>query len=489
MKWYRLYALVLLFACLLSGCGKDAVAYKSDKGEVQQDEEIVFEQGLHPAPRTYKINPKGTLSELRAMTFDDENYYKALGASWGTDGRELDYNLGLKASVLNLKSIAGDSDLEGAIQATPLGKRSTSIFTRNLEERTEDTKSKVVNPKFGLNLGVLKIPLLSFGVEYKKVFREYRKRYNNNFIGQADIAYYHSDIRLLLEESVHSRIIEKHLLRPFQLGKYTMSMGAFSSLYAPFTIVGYRSGAKLSAMFMTTEKIAVDSASSDQTFKSDFNFALKGEDKEGKPSVWDMTNGSIYVAYNKNAKAVSRVLSIGGNPSYSVDLPIRNATDNTVNISNWVASIADPRYHKIVDILDQGLIPTSALILEENFRRRFVDIHKKTLVDDGEVTPKLTIAKVFVRTSSEGETLCDVVCMLQTRNGDHLILTPINYDATDSELKRFESVEEFKRRGKDLTAMIRPYFKGLKISGSPSKVFRPYLRTTLMMEFPFTFSR
>ena len=65
------------------------------------------------------------------------------------------------------------------------------------------------------------------------------------------------------------------------------------------------------------------------------------------------------------------VKTIGGSPFFS-NFSIPTKVDNAdINLSQWVSSLNDKNTHKIIDIADEGLIPITEFMLEENMKKDF----------------------------------------------------------------------------------------------------------------------
>ena len=79
---------------------------------------------------------------------------------------------------------------------------------------------------------------------------------------------------------------------------------------------------------------------------------------------------------------------------------------------------------------------------------------------------RIEISKVFIRyDKSSGEPLCDIALVLHTRNGDKLILTKLNENASDEELTSNNLREQYISKGRNLVATVKDIFKGIKKIG------------------------
>ena len=90
----------------------------------------------------------------------------------------------------------------------------------------------------------------------------------------------------------------------------------------------------------------------------------------------------------------------------------------------------------MIDLQDGGLYPISDFILEENFKQRYNDTHMDFQYQESLEEPYIEIIKMYVRKSSSGEKLYDIVPVLNTRQGDKLIFSnPDAANQSDAELR------------------------------------------------------
>ena len=83
-------------------------------------------------------------------------------------------------------------------------------------------------------------------------------------------------------------------------------------------------------------------------------------------------------------------------------------------------------------------------MLEKNFRYRLDDTTNGFLESFGEVQdPKIEIVKVLAKTTSTGEKLYEIAAILNTRQGDKIILSDGTYlNASDSECAQITIIRQ-----------------------------------------------
>ena len=60
--------------------------------------------------------------------------------------------------------------------------------------------------------------------------------------------------------------------------------------------------------------------------------------------------------------------TVGGSPAFPVFTIPQKLEDVNLDLSQWMASLADTTTHSIVDIADEGLLPITEFILEKNIK-------------------------------------------------------------------------------------------------------------------------
>lgn len=499
MKTNKFILLLISMFMVLNSCNQDELIKQESnkKGEI---DDITFVEGIYksttlkrnfPKIKFEKYEKRNLAARSYSSTASYNNiYYEALGRSFKYDPAELDPNNNIRERVIDIDSFSKQGNNKDFIQITPLNQRKGEIKVYDSYEKNEEKDSIVFNNEFNVDFNLFELTFNLGKNKYTETFTNYISEINTSHFGELNISYFKGAPQLLITEGDRASLIEKYLSKPFNMAKYTGSMGRFTSYFAPFILSKYRTGARLQAIVAVSNSQTTQTGNMDKLIKDKIGASLKIKDVGfGFSNESTNTEKNNTIHFKDENKFYSRVITIGGSPTYGINLPTKDAYDNFVDFNEWIKTIDEARYQKIIDILPKGLIPTSAFILEENFRRRFNDIHKGILEKDlEEHKPEINIAKVFVRKSPNGEDLCDVVPMLETRNGDKIMLRAVRYDATDAELQSFSTREGYMAKGREFSKTFKPLFKGLRIHGSPSKVFRPYLRYDLIIEFPFNFN-
>lgn len=477
----------------------------------EQDEEIVFEQGVprHKVTETLRALP----TDDQVNWLDNEHYLQFLGRSF-IFPNDPNPTFGLRGQIINVRTMIKDPELEGRIVVSPIAqtKVHTEVF-RDIEHvRTASTETMEQKLGFSIDLGIFSIGRTS---HYEEKFFKSHETFSNSAFGSINIDYLGHQVILDLSRADRAQIIEKHLSPRFLRALYSHPMGEISQNMSPLILTRYQTGGRLTSMYQRTHTWRKDADSVYHKLSDALNMSATksvakavevvqklAEKPEGdkKPSdedkkalekgsqglfqslsfsiSVDMADGRSNYDFVEDDKLYRSITTWGGELSSGLNLPA-STEPQSVDFSQWLMSLHNPQKHKLVNILDKGLLPVSEFILEANFASRLMDIYKGVLEPNTEnETPWIEVAKVFVRNKQDGTPLCDIALVLHTRNGDRFILSELNNRATDQELERNETKSEFTRKGKQLIDRLNRanVYQGLTKSGKPSKVLYPYMR-------------
>lgn len=458
------------------------------------DDEIVFSEATI-SPEVYQKQSSRALPTDNAIEWlDDDNVLKSLGRTYWFKGEEL-VEEELKSPIFNVRTLIQDAELEGSVEV--ISRRQVEVRTQAYQDvrstRTENRRRKKVGGGFSLSFLGFKIGTRS---SHEKTFSAMREYFNTSMFGDADVLVTGKSVRISVGDATRARVIERHLYPRFVRELYNSPIGAVGKSVAPLVLCGYQMGGMVSARYLYKDAQVREIDSVYSSFGSGLNASFKFSKK--------LDDSSAELAFNKDGMNVFEnkseleniyvaISSIGGSPEFQVSLPVFQASELkgvNLDLSSWMKSLDDDKRHVVTEIQDKGLRPLSEFILEENFCRRLTDIYKGVLEENSKnLIPEIEIRKVFVREDASGAALCDVALVLNTRNGDKIILTPLNKDATDAELLSNDDRNVYMRKAKSLVRSYSSVFQGLKRSGRAVKVLRPYLRDELCIEAVVDFDR
>lgn len=498
----------MAFGGFLVACQQELIPETSTKGHVyEEDEDIIFVDHIEDKFKPSTAHPKGQrargLSDGdlapsdQALTYLGYAYYPhAMG------GQESE---NLKTRILDVKSILEDPQLRGTIQSQHVGETYHLIITGEDQNYIMRTRYKQRVHKADLSVNLL--GLLKIGGNYKRDLINYTvtSEHRSEGYGSLEILFKKRKSSMQLSYSSLARIIENYLYPSFRVELFTSSIGEVADLVGPYVLTSYSTGGSILAQYKVQydDYYHSDSINKfvDAGIKASFDIGNNstgngtGDKDKGGSSLKGDAGIDYTFQYHRtkgNTEAKKKFISwrymqsTGGDQAAWRVTPIERG-EVPIDCSTWLSSLKDESTHAIVGVEDQGLQGIEQFILETNYKRRLIDIYKQVLPQiKQEKEPSLRIAKVYVRDDSKGEPLYDVVTILNTRNDDYIMLTPIRYNASDDELAKYKDVSAFKARAKELAREIKPIIALGKPKASLVEVLRPYLREQLCVEFPFT---
>lgn len=169
----------------------------------------------------------------------------------------------------------------------------------------------------------------------------------------------------------------------------------------------------------------------------------------------------------------------------AIETTAKNIEEMNISLAPWISSLTEKETHVIIGFQDSGLMGLSEFVMEENFKRRIQDTHLGFTSNIELVEPFIEIVKVFVRNDYRGDKLYEVAAVLNTRQGDQIILSDGKaMSASDDEL-RANSIDGnvFKAKSLAIADEKRKYYQ-CEIRSNPKKTLNPIIRIPFNMSLP-----
>ena len=263
--------------------------------------------------------------------------------------------------------------------------------------------------------------------------------------------------------------------------------------YGEFVLTGYYTGGRASALFygVDTNSIQFDSKEKDMDVAINASYEWKNKNPATPSDTIHSASGNLSIGTKReNSQTITEKFSalsysiktLGGAYGYSVSTPPYDITSYSIDLTSWLQSLNDPKTHTMIDLQDGGLYPISDFILEENFKQRYNDTHMDFQYQESLEEPYIEIIKMYVRKSSSGEKLYDIVPVLNTRQGDKLIFSnPDAANQSDAELRTNSISSTFLTKSNAIKEEKSKYYQ-LKIKADPNKTINPIIQTTLSFQ-------
>lgn len=270
---------------------------------------------------------------------------------------------------------------------------------------------------------------------------------------------------------------------------YNSSIVEVLDQYGPFVVTGYYSGGRATALYFGEDAKSSESEVKEKNMNTDINASFAwGENKTDATNSVNLEfgfgrkNGNSETSASQLVKTYITIETVGGSNDHRVNTSVDEVKKMSIDMSSWLSSLNNVSTHTLIGIQDAGLTAISSYMLEENFKRRVQDTHLGYLNTDVLIEPFIEIVKVYNRTASNGEKLYDVVAVLNTRQGDKIILNDSKTSqSTDAELKANNNYNTFMAKSQAIANEKKNYYK-CTIKADANKIVTPIIRVPLSIE-------
>ncbi|GAA6338911.1 MAC/perforin domain-containing protein [Phocaeicola massiliensis] len=357
-----------------------------------------------------KTKPRNTKS-IPTLSFSDY-----LGRSFTCSHFPLGDPEDIKIQVINTEKLM--RDYPSYFWKNEIGKGEAQSFAyTGFDRYTENssTTKKINNAGFTLNLG-----LFSLGAHktMTEVFTTSKVEESKRIFGELNIQIRDASYYMQTSSNIIKKIKLDYLTEDFKEELYNLTPSEFFNNYGGFVLSSFITGGRATALYTGIYRNNESTETKEKNMNTDISasYGFKFQkDKDGNVSA----EGGIGKDYshattstNKIEAMETSVKTIGGSPFFS-NFSIPTKVDNAdINLSQWVSSLNDKNTHKIIDIADEGLIPITEFMLEENMKKDF-----KYFIENG--VPSITqIREPYLeinRAILSGTLLSQVTTTLVTR--------------------------------------------------------------------------
>lgn len=299
-----------------------------------------------------------------------------------------------------------------------LGNESAESFSfANFDRFIENSNiKKNVSNGFSLNLGIFK---LGHKKKMSEIFSTSLIENNQCVFGMLNILVKDSCYNLLLSSNIKNKIITNYLHPMFREELYNTSPSEFFSNYGGFVLSNYITGGKALGFYCGIYKQSETSETKEHNMNKEISGSF-GFKKDSISGSWgfgkNFANGNS--STNTFSSLQTSIQTIGGaSGSTAISIPQDINTIN-VDLSEWMKSLKDSKNNSIISVLENGLIPITDFIVEENLKDAFLDIYKNG------VTNITSMQEPYILFSQGEGTLSGVTwyIYLITRFGDQILL-------------------------------------------------------------------
>lgn len=483
MKKHFIYFAVLIIGIACNNT-ENLDNFQSNNSIAESSSELILQERDSALPRVWS-KPISTKLQTRASFTDPTDF---LGYSYAIEsGNSIigDFH-NTKFPIVDMKRLI--AKYPSYITAKEIRSSFSTAYSHASFDRLEENASLTSKVKTGFSLN-----LAGFKIGRKKIITETFTR--NSLIdktcvfGELNVEVINGMMSFQTAENARRRIAADYLDELFIDALYNTSMYDLIRSYGEFVLTGYYTGGRASALFAADANTTTDYQSNEKNLDKEItaSYTWKKGTSVGSDSIGSIS-GELSIGTNRgNNSTVTNsfkslyfsVRTLGGSYGYNVATPELDLNTYKIDLTPWLSSLNDSKTHTMVEIQNEGLFPISDFILEENFSDRYNDTHMGYLEKKYLDEPFIEIVKIYVRKDSNGSNLYAIAAVLNTRQGDKIIMydQAIN-SMSDEELRANNSASTFTAKSNAIMNEKSKYYK-LLIKANPNTIINPIMRIPL----------
>ncbi len=393
MAQQRLRWLCMILLCIFSAtaCTQDLsepITHPNSAPGSERDYTI-----LHPRNPRLTTKIFRTASELRGLNVEEDGFnpkispYKYLGYSYKVGNGIIGHPENLGRSIIDVEGMLNDPSFRDYIIFSRVRYAHSEVQAYDSYDNLakDATTTKKVEGGFALNL---KLFTIGAKTTYNNTFHSFQSTDEKTAAGRLDLFYYDSKVQIDNLSYVQKKIGYSYFRRSFTESLYNSSMKEILEKQGPLVVFGYYTGGRATALYQFNKLDGVNQTNTNRSINAligaTFNWASDGSKKDssktwsGGASIgYDGGNGSEFKRSHGFSSVYNQISLFGGSPENVYSSPAKDVANNFVNLSSWLNSLADPKYHTFVDATDNGLVRLDHLLLEKNFREKLAFLHGK----------------------------------------------------------------------------------------------------------------
>jgi hypothetical protein len=348
---------------------------------------------LHPRNPRLTTKIFRTASELRALNVEEDGFnpkispYKYLGYSYKVGNGIIGHPENLGRSIIDVEGMLNDPSFRDYIIFNRVRYAHSEVQAYDSYDNLakDATTTKKVEGGFALNL---KLFTIGAKTTYNNTFHSFQSTDEKTAAGRLDLFYYDSKVQIDNLSYVQKKIGYSYFRRSFTESLYNSPMTEILEKQGPLVVFGYYTGGRATALYQFNKLDGVNQTNTNRSINAfigaTFNWASDGSKKDnsktgsGGASIgYDGGNSSEFKRSHGFSSVYNQISLFGGSPENVYSSPAKDVANNFVNLSSWLNSLADPKYHAFVDATDNGLVRLDHLLLEKNFREKLAFLHGK----------------------------------------------------------------------------------------------------------------
>ncbi|PCH68368.1 MAG: hypothetical protein COC06_09720 [Bacteroidales bacterium] len=299
-------------------------------------------------------------------------------------------------------------------------------------EKSEVTKK--VKGGFSLNFGVFSIGAKK---SMERTFSKTTINESNRVFGE--LYYQYMDSRYWLKNTSDDiKIMKSYVSQSFTDDLYNITPGELFETYGGFVLCDFIVGGKVIALYSGVYQGNESSETRGKKMQTDIDASY------GKIASGDFGIGRAYSngneLSNKFTDLRTSVKTLGGIGAIATFTNPEKMSSINVNLTAWLNSLSDKNNHSVIDISDNGLLPITEFVREDNLRYPL-----KRMLNHGTIISEFK--EPFLMYAYEDDIINKEIICLVTRFGDAIILYDkeyINKVNTKAIIDKYSSIYKIK---------------------------------------------
>lgn len=410
-----------------------------------------------------------TSSEDEAII--DPRYY--IGRSYDAEVSDVGSPLGIRYPVVDAKKLVAEkSDL---FKKITINSSESDLFSfvgfDNYWKRSNSNKT--VSGGLSLNFGIFSIGAKSkFTKTFSTTITTDKKRVYVELYGY----FIGSNYSYLFSSNMIDNIKQNYLSTSFLNELYNSFPYEFVKNYGTFVIKDFNTGGRVNALFIGIYRSEADSVvqmkSMDNSISASFKFKKDGGENKAEIGMLN-GNGSSTATSNGFSDISVSVRTFGGNAGIDNFTAPKSLDQTNFNLNAWANSLNDPKTHVLINFNENGLLPLSDFIMEENLARNIkLYIEQGKGLEQKELMEPVIECRWLTTTRNYG----NFIVTLRTRFGDQLFLYDQTVrwefdgqvDANNFPVISQASMNKFLARAREVASSKLKYYKLKVVALQPS---------------------
>lgn len=240
------------------------------------------------------------------------------------------------------------------------------------------------------------LKLLFFNLGHKRHYTStFGQTLTNNtksIFGELNIFVRDSCYRMQYSTNIQKLILKKYLEKSFIEELHSTHPYEFFQNYGEFVATDYSSGGRGMAIYVGTYKNDNVSSTAENDLAEEINDSFTWDNSSSIGSNLNLGrgHGSTVSSTGEFNSVKYSIKTLGGSASGSFSIPTE-VSNSSIDLSGWISSLSDSRLNVISEFNQNGLIPISDFILEDNLKKLFNSF------SEGNAPRRKTIEEPYIR--------------------------------------------------------------------------------------------